>query len=674
MKKKGFTLIELLGVIVILGIVLGLVVLAYVNNQGSVNVTYYKALEESLLIPGGDYFNYNKGMQPSVFGDEKKVNIQTLKDNGYIDEEIVGSDKKPCDLNNSYVGAYKDSKDKTNYYVCLVCGEYENKEAPCGGKVSYSLGVRANKKNSKDTYSLDGVSWSDENIVLTFETLNDMEEVILKDENDKQVGSCGLNSNKNIKSCTITVTKSGKYKAYAKNNKATTKENDIPILIDKTPPTFDFQNKGNNEKIEVAVDNNKVEKVIQNKVYNIKDSESGIKSVEYSLEHENYKDNYHDEGIVTSFDIEKKLKMGKNYLKVRVKNNAGLVTEKVIIYQVYKKIVDPTEGSYCNNLIYNGGEQTLVNDPGEGYTFEYKTGTDAKDYKIGILLKENYRFTDGTTTPRSIVCKIQPKKIRITAKPQTIEYNGEIVKSLDMVTASGLISGETLTSINMVKKIVNGGSKIIPSNAIIKRNTTNVTANYDIIYQTGKLTINPKITISISGTVEQSGYQNGAQATVQCESVDDITSFVVTSDTGATTTLSGGTKKSSVVTLDTNGKNRTVKGACKAGDGSSEQSSNYNIYVYSQDNSCSCKTAKTCEKSCCGTYKCNCNKPCIEYTTDCVVGGNSTTTTGSSCKPCGGNRTCTCTKRGAEKCSTCNSSCTNESCCGCKTRNSCWHL
>ena len=101
-EKKGFTLVELLGVVVILGIVSGLVVLAYVNVRAQMKVAYYKSVEESLLVSGGSYFSANKENQPTIFGDEKKVTVGELVTNKYTDREIADPDGKVCNLEKSY--------------------------------------------------------------------------------------------------------------------------------------------------------------------------------------------------------------------------------------------------------------------------------------------------------------------------------------------------------------------------------------------------------------------------------------------------------------------------------------------------------------------------------------------------------------------------------------------
>lgn len=61
-NKKGFTLVELIGVIVILGIVLGLVSIAYIGISNHIKMTYYNGIETVLLEAGGEYYTYNNAL------------------------------------------------------------------------------------------------------------------------------------------------------------------------------------------------------------------------------------------------------------------------------------------------------------------------------------------------------------------------------------------------------------------------------------------------------------------------------------------------------------------------------------------------------------------------------------------------------------------------------------
>ncbi len=727
MKKRGFTLVELLGVIVILAIIMGIAVVAVMRLNGNVDVTYYNQLEESLLLSGGEYFSYSKDNQPGIFGDQVKVTLKDLVDKKYIDEEIKDKKGNTCDLEKSYVGAYKDQIDKTKYFVCLWCGdewepgkEGDSKRAnECGGKVDYTLGITAKKKNSHVILDKEGKNWSDEAVELTFETLNEMEYVYVEGTDKK----CKLENKNGIKSCTITIEENGIHdlNCYATGSsggesKETRKEN-VKLKIDKTGPEFEVKDKKLNVKISgvVNVDVNEsnvsaIKEEVEVLVDNIRDNESGIKSIEYSFEKEGVKDKYNSQALASRFEIRKELEAGTYNLKVRVTNNAGIKKEEKIEFRVYREIEDPTASMYCNNLTYNGKTQTLVKSEGEGYVFSKREGTTAGDYVITARLKEGYRFKNSGTVDAKFTCTIKPKDATVTAKEQTIDYGEEIENSLNMVTVTGLLEGDKLTSIALIKNQVGGGKSTIKvSDGIIKdSNEKDVTKNYNIIYQEGKLIVNPVITFKIIGekpdnVTDDNGYKNGAKVEVTCESIDDISSFVLSGGSEGNGTLTGGTKKTGTLTLNDNGKNKEVKGVCKTTTGGeAEATEQYNIYVYNANESaCGCQERNSCKNesacgcseyyscassSACGTKSCNCSNVCVRYK---CVGSNGGTiyecTTGAGkCGTCASG-SFSCASR-EQQCGTCAKSCRHKGCgcetakscvndsCSCKTAKSCWHL
>ena len=487
MEKKGFTLIELLGVIIVLAIVMGLAVVSYVNINGSGNTAYYKTLEESLRMAGGDYFNYNKGKQPKLYGDEEKVTAKELEDGKYLNEEVKDAKGNPCNTEKSYVGAYKDSADKTDYYVCLNCEDYQTDSLPCNGILNYTLGVTASKKDSKDIYKPDGKSWSNEDIVLTFETLNDMKEVYLVDKDGNNIGSCNIQKKGDVGSCQITVSESGVYEAYAKNGEAETRKKELNILIDKTLPSFEYEY--SSSVIEVEVDSNKYSKVVTNTIKNINDPDSSIKTIEYSFEKEGSKDIYYKiDNTKTSFTVSKELSMGIHYLKVRVYNNAGLKSESEIKYIVWKRIVPPTS-SKCNNPTYNGSSQTLASGAGEGYSFVNNSATYAGSYTVSISLAPNYRDIGG---PSTITCSIGRRSATISARAQTITYGETITTGTSAVTTSGIASGDYLSSVTVTPSTSNATTSgtISVSGAVISRGGSNMNSNYNISYSSATLVIN----------------------------------------------------------------------------------------------------------------------------------------------------------------------------------------
>ncbi len=704
MKKKGFTIIELLGVIVILIIIFSLAIVLYSRLNASSDKTYYKTLEDSLLFAGVEYYSNNKNDAPSIYGDEKKVTADYLEDNGYTDGKINDSSGESCKLAKSYVGAYKDSLDKTNYYVCLNCGDYATDSLPCSGVANYSLGVRAKKKNSGNTYKIDGKSWSNENIVLTFETLNDMEQVILEDGKGN-TKSCTLHESQNVKRCELEVSESGEYKAYAKNNDVESKIENLKILIDKSAPTFDFSEKGISNTIYIKASSSETFKNAINKVINIEDKESGIKLIEYSFEHDTKKDYYHNVNVALNFDVNKQINLGTSNLKVRVYNNAGTKTEKTIKYIVYHEAIIPKEINYCNDLTYNGLEQKLVKNPGVGYTFLNTTGIYAGNYKVTAKANQYYLFSDLTET-KELNCTIKKKALTIRALNQTIVH-GTTFNTTDRskVSISGLVSGDTFASIRLSHSGLNMATKkrtITPSNAVIRRSSVVVTNSYNINYQTGTLVIRPKVSIAISGTREQSGYQNGARVTVTCSGPDNIQSLTISGE--GSSSASGGTNKQVSLTLNSKGK-KTIKGQCTLiSEANNSVTSSYTIYVYTRDASCGCEKYNSKAASPCS---CKTRNSC----SNCNACGSSTSTTVSGTCTCrsnlatGANKYYSCSKSNSSCSSICSSrgmdwysgncnkstkttckSCANSSCScktyntcenaafGCKTNKQCWHV
>ena len=108
----------------------------------------------------------------------------------------------------------------------------------------------------------------------------------------------------------------------------------------------------------------------------------------------------------------------------------------------------------------------------------------------------NYTLpTDKTTT-----FTIGRKDATITAENQIITYGDSIATGTDKVTITGLVNEDALTAItlNPSTNDATTSGTITPVLATIKKDTTDVTNNYNITYTDGSLTINKK-QITISG-------------------------------------------------------------------------------------------------------------------------------------------------------------------------------
>ena len=109
-----------------------------------------------------------------------------------------------------------------------------------------------------------------------------------------------------------------------------------------------------------------------------------------------------------------------------------------------------------------------------GYAEHINVGTYTVYYK---LYKDNYETITGSSS-----VKISAKPITVTANKQVINGDEEIAK--DKYTVTGLIAGDKVVS----AKLVANGDKIEVSNAaIVNAAGEDVTSNYEITYESGKL-------------------------------------------------------------------------------------------------------------------------------------------------------------------------------------------
>lgn len=152
----------------------------------------------------------------------------------------------------------------------------------------------------------------------------------------------------------------------------------------------------------------------------------------------------------------------------------------------YTSVSVPT----CNTLTYNGSSRTLITTNAK-YTLTNNTGTNAGNYVVIAELKSDYKWPDGTKVAKSITCNIAKKDVTITPIAQTIAHGGNVVSDISKVTASGLVSGHSISYVHLSTRDYNVGTGTINASAArIKDSSSNdVTDNYNIIYATGTVTI-----------------------------------------------------------------------------------------------------------------------------------------------------------------------------------------
>ena len=620
-NKKGFTLVELLSTIAILAVILGIASASYIGIKRHIRRSYYNTLEESILVSGGEYFSYTTD-KPNIFGDEKQVSLKDLIEGKYI-TEVIDQKGNSCNLSGSYVTAYKNSSDKSDYYVCLKCpnddypNDKDNINKVCSGEVTYGLRMIATIGNTSKLYK-EG-EYTNQDVKLTFQTFNDVTKIEVKKDN-KVVKTCDMTDKNGLKSCSIKIDRSGKYEYYGynKNNNNQTKSGTIDILIDNVKPVFNVYDD------ESLISNNLVLKSIESNtsiivnVKDIKDLDSGIKTIKYTFD-----DKYINiERTEKEFRIEKgiekgieqgieKLKLGKNNLKIEVEDYAGNVNTRVITYEIYKETTKP-DTTYCNTLTYNGENQTLTKES-DGFTFSNNDKTNAGTYEVVAKLKENYRWQGGKNDDVKINCSIGKKDVTIQANDQTLEVDSNLNQSLDQVTTTGLVTGDKLESIKLTASGELETGSIIPSDAVIKNGSNNVNNNYNITYKDGKYIRNTKKYCAyfnkngaetINGSTEEEitvccNVGSASSCSVQSPTITPITNYQVlgwsqdenttsaTYNSGATITLTTDDNDFFAITrsLDSTRQNKTINFIKNGAD-----SFTYSGTTYTTDKTITCKT------------------------------------------------------------------------------------
>ena len=123
-------------------------------------------------------------------------------------------------------------------------------------------------------------------------------------------------------------------------------------------------------------------------------------------------------------------------------NYTGTVTKTFTI--TAKSIGVPT----CSTKTYTGVSQTLLSN-GTGYTVSgTTTGIDAGTYSVTVTPTGNYKWSDNTTSSKSVSCKIDKKSIAVTWGGTTsFTYNG----SAQAPTVTTPVTGVNGESINITR-------------------------------------------------------------------------------------------------------------------------------------------------------------------------------------------------------------------------------
>lgn len=280
---------------------------------------------------------------------------------------------------------------------------------------------------------------------------------------------------------------------------------------------------------------------------------------------------------------------------------AGKVTPTKITTPIVVKIKGGTDTKTYNGTEYtvSGYEVESITPNNLGYTANDFTftgtasasGTNAGKYQMNLSASQfrntNTKYTNVTFEVVDGWLEIKPIDLTITAKDNTVPYDGRAHGENGYEVTGTLATGETVTSVTITGSETEPGTytdKLVPSNAVIKKGNTEVpSTNYNITYVNGTLTITADSTekvLIIKGNKSEVTYDGGSHTV----SGYDVTYPTGTSEADFTITLKNG--KTGIVTetnVKTDGDGKYMMGLT-AGDFNVESSKYSNVKVsYTED-------------------------------------------------------------------------------------------
>ncbi|PWJ69516.1 hypothetical protein B0O40_1885 [Ruminococcaceae bacterium R-25] len=151
-----------------------------------------------------------------------------------------------------------------------------------------------------------------------------------------------------------------------------------------------------------------------------------------------------------------------------------------------------------------------TNAPATGWSKSIPQGNDAKSYYVWYRAAGD---KDHSNSAKSCVTvKIEKANALVQANDQTVKESEDPKLSKDYASLNGAASGHSLGNVT----ITASGDKLVPSAATIVNGTgEDVTANYNVSYSNGELTVLHKISIKVTFSVVNGEWDNGGSDDIE---------------------------------------------------------------------------------------------------------------------------------------------------------------